>query len=422
MKMISPHSQHHRDEPAVNDAKNAVPNNSKPEVKPRSISFYVLLGAASLVFIETFSLLSPILLSLILILLISLAVNPLISRMRALTGGRKVATALVAAAFLLVIGVTGWVFIGPLKTATVKIAAKIPSYLERLQSPLLKPPPAAQPQTNATTGIQPTAAAASGQVTMRAAPEPAPPKTAPEPGSLLSGLSQMLQGVASGFKSMALNASQIMVVCITVFFGVTFTLMNPRPIFRAIFSIVPEGHHQQTLIILQRIGKFLPSWAFGTLLAMLIVGSLVFLLMWPFFGFQDALVLGLIAGVFEAVPYLGPLLSAVPALFFALSKGGMTPVWVLLLYLAVQLLENNAITPLIMARSMKLHPLAVMFSMLLCIEIFGMLGVLVAAPMVAIVEILHDELYRKRFLPTVTDADLQLLARNALRERQSAGN
>jgi predicted PurR-regulated permease PerM len=133
------------------------------------------------------------------------------------------------------------------------------------------------------------------------------------------------------------------------------------------------------------------------------------------------LVLGLIAGVFEAVPYLGPLLSAVPALFFALGEGGMTPFWVLLVYLAVQLLENNVISPLIMARSMKLHPVAVIFSMLLCVEIFGVLGVLVAAPMVAIVEILHDELYRKRFLPTVTDADLQLLARNALHEKQSVG-
>ena len=80
----------------MNDDK-ATPNDSKPEVNPRSISFYMLLGAALLVFIKTFSLLSPILLSLLLILLISLAVNPLILRMRALTGGRKVATVLVAA-------------------------------------------------------------------------------------------------------------------------------------------------------------------------------------------------------------------------------------------------------------------------------------------------------------------------------------
>ena len=66
-------------------------NTPKPEVRPRSMSFYVLLGAALFVFIERFSLLSPILLSFLLILLISFAVNPVITRMRAWTGGRKVA-------------------------------------------------------------------------------------------------------------------------------------------------------------------------------------------------------------------------------------------------------------------------------------------------------------------------------------------
>jgi predicted PurR-regulated permease PerM len=70
-----------------------------------------------------------------------------------------------------------------------------------------------------------------------------------------------------------------------------------------------------------------------------------------------------------------------------------------------------------MAHGMKLHPLAVIFSMLLCVVAFGVLGVLVAAPLVAIVDIFHDELYRKRFLPTTTDADLDRLAGNALREK-----
>jgi len=64
-----------------------------------------------------------------------------------------------------------------------------------------------------------------------------------------------------------------------------------------------------------------------------------------FFGFVDALVLGVIAGVFEAIPYLGPILSAVPALLFAMGEGGMTPVWVLFAYLTVQVLENNVICP-----------------------------------------------------------------------------
>jgi hypothetical protein len=122
------------------------------------------------------------------------------------------------------------------------------------------------------------------------------------------------------------------------------------------------------------------------------------------------LILGLIAGVMAAVPFLGPILSAVPALLLALGKGGMTPLWVLLAYLAVQALEGNVIQPFVMARGMKLHPVAVIFSMLLCVAAFGVLGVLVASPLVAIVNILHDELYRKRYLPTVTDADLDRLA------------
>jgi predicted PurR-regulated permease PerM len=217
----------------------------------------------------------------------------------------------------------------------------------------------------------------------------------------------------------AVNAAQIVVVLVTVFFGVTFTLMNPRPILGAMFSLVPECHHDQALIIVQRIGEFMPRWALATLLGMLSIGLLVFLFMWPIFGFMDALVLGMIAGILEAIPFIGPTLSAVPAVLFAVGKGGMTPVWVVLVYLGVQALENNVIIPLIMARSMKLHPVAVLFSMLLCVAAFGVLGVLVAAPMVAIMDILHDELYRKRFLPTVTDAGLDRLARNALHEKQS---
>jgi hypothetical protein len=94
-------------------------------------------------------------------------------------------------------------------------------------------PQVVQPQAKITTGIQPTAAAVARQEATRATTEPAPRNATKEPWPIFSNLIQMLQGVASGFKSMALNASQIMVVFITVFFGVTFTLMNPRPIFGA---------------------------------------------------------------------------------------------------------------------------------------------------------------------------------------------
>jgi predicted PurR-regulated permease PerM len=399
-------------------------NNPKTDLRPRSFYSYLVLGAALLAFILTFSLLSPILFSFLLILLISLAVNPVISRMRALKGGRKGATGLMVAAFVVFIALTGWAFFGPMNDAVTKLSERLPTYWERLQKPLIKMEQQAvlseeKLQAEVTTEIAQTAAEGGKPEAARRASKPAPPKTTKESDSIRSRLSQMIQGVVGSFTAVAFNAAQILVVLVTVFFGVIFTLMNPLPIFRAFFLIVPVRHHEKTLIILQRIGRFVPTWAFATLLAMLTVGLLVFLLMCPFFGFVDALALGLIAGVFEAIPYLGPILSAVPAILFALGEGGMTTFWVLLAYLAVQVLENNVISPLIMAHSMKLHSVAVIFSMLLCVAAFGVLGVLVAAPLVAIVGILHDELYRKGFLPTVTDSDLDRLARNALREKQS---
>jgi len=399
-----------------------MPNNSKTDERPRSFLSYLILGAALFAFIQTFSLLSPILFSFLLILLISLAVNPVILRMRALKAGRKGATGLIVSALVVLIALTGWAFFGPMNDAVTKLSERLPSYWERLQKPLIKMEQQAvlseeKLQAEVTTEIARTATEEGKPEAGRQTSKPASPKTTKESESIRSRLSQMIQGVVGSFTAMAFNAAQMLVVLVTVFFGVIFTLMDPRPIFGAIFLIVPERHHEQTVTILQRVGRFVPTWAFATLLAMLTVGLLVFLLMCLFFGFMDALVLGVIAGVFEAIPYLGPILSAVPALLFAMGEGGMTPFWVLLAYLAVQVLENNVICPLIMARSMKLHSVAVIFSMLLCVAAFGVLGVLVAAPLVAIVNIVHDELYRKRFLPTVTDADLDRLSQMALREK-----
>jgi predicted PurR-regulated permease PerM len=108
------------------------------EQAPRSIAFHVILAAALLAFIQTFSLLSPILLAFLLVMLISLAFNPLISRMRALTGGRKIPTGLVATGFIISVVLLGWALFGPMKSSILSISEAVPGYWERLQKPLIK--------------------------------------------------------------------------------------------------------------------------------------------------------------------------------------------------------------------------------------------------------------------------------------------
>ena len=399
-----------------------MPNKSTEETKQHSVSYHVILGAVLFAFIQTFALLSHILLSFLLVMLISLALNPLISRMRAMTGGRKIPTGLVVGGFIAILILTGWAFFGPMQDSITNISKQLPGYWERLQKPLIMMEQRAaiseeKLQAEVTTEIAQTERQA-GEPVVTPTPVAPPKATAPEDsGSLRSSLSEMFKGVVGSFTSVAFNGAQVLIVMVTVFFGVFFTLMNPRPIVGAVFALVPLRHHDKALVVVQRIGMFAPRWAAAMLVGMVTIGMLVFLSMWPVFGFTDALVLGLVAGILEAVPFLGPILSSVPAMLLALGMGGMTPLWVAIIYVAIQLLENNIIVPFVMAGSMKLHPTAVIFSMLLCVGAFGVLGVLVAAPLVAVASILHDELYRKQFLHTVTDEYMREMARQALHEK-----
>ena len=389
--------------------------------KPPSVALYVFLGAALFAFIQSYSLLSPILLSFLLVMLISLTINPLISWIRFLTGGRKVPAGLVVGGFIAVLVLTGWAFFEPMMQSVTNLTEQLPEYWERLQKPLIRMEQQAahteeRLQAEVRTERARTELAEGDTQVAQQITESTQPASPEEDGSLRSGLSGMLRGVLGSFTAVAFSGTQMLIIMVTVFFGVTFTLMNPRPIIGAIFSLVPERHHEQALVIVRRIGKVVPSWGAATLAGMAAIGLLVFLFMWLILGFSDGLILGLIAGVMAAIPFLGPVLSAVPALLLSLDKGGMTPLWVLLAYLVVQALEGNVIQHFVMASGMRQHPVTVIFSMLLCVAAFGVMGVLVASPLVAIVKILHDELFRKRFLPTVTDADLDNLARKALRE------
>lgn len=400
-----------------------MPSTIIPEQRQHSVALYIIIGAALFAFIKTFQLLSPILLSLLLVLLISLAVNPIVSWMRMKTGGRKIPTGLLAIGILAAICLTGWSFLGPMKSSIVSISENLPGYWERLQKPLIKIEQQSvlfekKLQTEVSNEIAEENTLVGNSELVLQIKEPTP-RANDKPGALRAGLGKMVREVLGSFTAVAFNSAQILVVLVTVFFGVVFMLMNPRPVFGAILALFPAQHHKQAVVILQRIGIFVPRWASATLLGMMTIGFLVFLLMWPIFGFMDALVLGLVACTFEAIPFLGPILSAVPALLLAFGEGGLTPMWVVLAYITVQAFENNVIIPFLMASRMKLHPLAVIFSMLLCVAAFGVLGVLVAAPLVAVVTILHEELYRKRFMPTVTDADLHHMAGIVLHENRS---
>jgi predicted PurR-regulated permease PerM len=398
----------------------------KEPTAPRAFYSAIFLAAALYVFIITFSILSPILLSFILILLLSLAINPLIMKLRRLSGGRTMATGFVVLIFLGIVLLTGWAFYNPIQRSTKKFVDRLPEYWERIQRPILKWEQKAviseqriKREVTSEVVREDGAKKSNAPPAIESEPSPVPSepdesKTPSSGGIIHSAPGMILGGISGSFKGIASNAASVGLVVITVFFGVIFTLLKPRPVVRLVYEIIPEQHHEKAATIARRIVDFVPRWALATLTGMTIIGVLIFLATWPLVGFQDALVLGLIALVFEAVPYIGPILAAVPGLLLAAGHGGWLPLWVLLAYIVVQALENNVIMPVVVGGQLQLHPVAVIFSMLLCVTVFGVLGVLIALPVVAIFNILHEEIYRPRFLPNVSDDELETMARATL--------
>ena len=108
------------------------------------------------------------------------------------------------------------------------------------------------------------------------------------------------------------------------------------------------------------------------------------------------------------IPNIGPVLSALPPLLITLAIDPMLAVYVLVLYIVIQQLENNLIVPLVMGQSLNLHPLSVTFTVLVMGALFGLLGAILAVPLCAVIKVCWEEFY---LIPRGTDTTaLQTLA------------
>ncbi|HXR11263.1 MAG TPA: AI-2E family transporter [Gaiellaceae bacterium] len=142
--------------------------------------------------------------------------------------------------------------------------------------------------------------------------------------------------------------------------------------------------------LLERMEHALAAYVRGQLLLSLIIGTssglglwILGILGWLPNGGRYALLFGAWAGVTELIPYAGPWLGAIPPVLFALVTHPISAIWVALLYLGIQQLEGHLVVPNVMGRSLRLHPLLVIFGLLAGGEIYGFPGILVALPLLA---------------------------------------
>jgi len=142
--------------------------------------------------------------------------------------------------------------------------------------------------------------------------------------------------------------------------------------------------------LLERMEHALASYVRGQVLLSLIIGASAGVGLWILsmvgllpHGGRYALLFGAWAGVTELIPYAGPWLGAIPPIVYALVTHPIAALWVALLYLGIQQLEGHLVVPNVMGRSLRLHPLLVIFGLLAGGEIYGFPGILVALPLLA---------------------------------------
>jgi len=148
----------------------------------------------------------------------------------------------------------------------------------------------------------------------------------------------------------------------------------------------------------QKIGR----WLQAQVLLSLTVGLLVYIGL-SIIGIEHALLIAVLAAIFELIPVVGPIFSGLIAIFiaFTTTMSASTAIWTLVLFSGIHFLEANVLVPLFMHRAVHLHPVVVITALMIGSYVFGIIGMIIAVPIVVVVQEIVEGRIRKKPLPPV---------------------
>lgn len=179
---------------------------------------------------------------------------------------------------------------------------------------------------------------------------------------------------------------------VVMFFVGLYLAFDPEIYVRTLLRLFPVNRRDQVRAAFFAAGDALRKWLIGQLASMAIVGVLTGVGL-AFANVPLALALGVLAGLLDFIPVIGPVIAIVPGLILALSVDLRTAAWAAVVYIAVQQLENHVIVPLAQRWSVHLPPAIAVLSILMLGLLFGVMGVLFGMPLTVVVLILVKKLY-----------------------------
>ncbi|MEA5504453.1 AI-2E family transporter [Halotia wernerae UHCC 0503] len=203
----------------------------------------------------------------------------------------------------------------------------------------------------------------------------------------LRNLTNQLLGGVPVFLGEAFNLTLELVAMLIL---ALYMAYDPNSLVNGVLRLVPRRQHQRFKRILKACKTRLRGWIFGTGIAMIFLGAgAIFGLL--ILGIPSALPFGIIAGLFEIIPYFGSIVGTFLPALVALSISPLKLVFVLILFLVLNQIDAHIIQPLVMGKQVNIHPVMVILTFLVMGKLFGFIGVLLAVPAAAVIITLIDE-------------------------------
>ena len=204
----------------------------------------------------------------------------------------------------------------------------------------------------------------------------------------LNYLENLSEGLLSNVMDILSMVMNIAIVLIVVPFVLFFLLKDDEKFIPRLTKYLPEEHKLEGEKLLKDVDRTLSAFIVGQAIVAAAVGSLMYI-GYLIIGLDYALSLAIFAMFLIIVPFLGPLIGIIPALFVALMSGDM---WmagkVVLVLLVVQQLEGNLVTPNIMGNRLNIHPLTIILLLMIAGALYGFVGILIAIPTYAVLKTL----------------------------------
>jgi predicted PurR-regulated permease PerM len=191
-------------------------------------------------------------------------------------------------------------------------------------------------------------------------------------------------------------------------FAAVYLAAQPQRYRHGVLRLVSPQRRKRIDEVLDLIGATLRRWLVGQSITMAVVGTSTALGLWGL-GIEAPVALGLVAGMFAFIPYVGPVLASAPGILMAATQGPVPALYAAALYGGVHFVEGNVITPLVQAEAVELPPVMTLFATLVFGVLLGPVGVLLAAPLTVVLLVavnalyLEDVLGEPRAWPTIHD-------------------